>query len=395
MRGVLVLVTVFATAFVGEQWNLGAKFVPADILFLLVVLTGMPSLLAAGPTIRVWRRLAPGFLALTAAGMVAIALAGFPAWGVSQLAKNIMPLVVLAIVTGMAIRLPAVRQKAILAYLLTSCVVAVTSLAGSTLRAAGTFNNPNYAANFLIIGLIVLIRYPARKLLKMAIAVLYVAGCYRTGSFAVFPAVAAATAVYLWQRLSNLPVKLRAFVRIALVLMAVLSAAIALRSSVATNEEVDLGSGLSTSRLDRSGTTRFEIWRTGLRIIVRHPLGIGPAGLRNRPELRAKLPVSEMHNDVLDVLLASGPVGLLGEVLIVVAIWRFGRRDPLLRALLAGCIASGMFRQVWNFRHMWLAIGLLLAEAICQESDRRRASLSPETSRSSSVVPTSETGHRS
>lgn len=372
--GGLALMAIPGSAFIAHRWSLPNGFMPVDVILALLVVVGAPVLFRRGKSVLVFRQVGPGYWCLLGGGLVATLLAGAPSWGIVQLTRNILPILVLVIVTGVLAESRRARLLAVRLYLVTACVVAIGTFGGATGRSAGTFDNPNYAANFLVLGILLVFRSGTKRSIQGFLVVVFAAGCYRTGSFSVLPVIGTACIVLAWEHLRRFSRPIRFVSRLLMVAMLLVVGIAAFRVPIDSITSVDLGSGLNGQRLDRSSTTRFELWTVGFRIYGSNPLGVAPDGLAKRAALRAELPAGEMHNDLLDALVAEGPLGLLGELLIIMALWRFGRQSSYLHAVLAACITAGLFRQVWNFRHMWLVIAIVLADALAARGPARRTS---------------------
>jgi hypothetical protein len=253
------------------------------------------------------------------------------------------------------------RQDQILlarAYVLTGIfeVLVLAATAGGSVRAVGTFRNPNYPGHFLLCAMLLLVYVPWRRSIRLAILAVFAYGLLRTGSFSTLPFFAAVAGYWIWVRLGQFAGDARMLARgfstagvVAVVLL-----------SSSHIPIFDLGSGLTTSRFEKSSSGRYRLWSEGADIWRHHPLGIGPDGITNRGIAR-KVGKAEIHSDTLDTLVAGGPLALFGLLGMVVVIWRVAPPRSASRALLFGLIVDSVFRQTWNFRHMWLALAIAIA----------------------------------
>jgi hypothetical protein len=151
-----------------------------------------------------------------------------------------------------------------------------------------------------------------------------------------------------------------------LVLLGVVATAFA---SVEALSDFDYGGGLSSSRLERSYSERLEIWSDSLTLSLEYPFGIGPTKQIDGTSLRELVGAGEPHNDVLTMLLRGGPLALVGQGLVIFALWRLVPPATWGRAMIIFWLVTGLSRQTWNFRHFWL----LLPIAVLVEEARRVA----------------------
>ena len=191
----------------------------------------------------------------------------------------------------------------------------------------------------------------------------------RTGSFGAVSLVLASGAYFAFSLRSRIPVSYRAPLTLFLVCFVVVMAFLTLPGFLKSFDVSD-SSALTNARLAKSSATRYQLWSAGVESATEHPMGLG-FGVLGEPDstLRTSLGVGEFHNDVLDMLSGGGFIALAGAVIVLVAVWRVGIPAGPLRTLYVGVLVSSSTRQVWNFRHVWLAFGLLIA---VEGLDRRR-----------------------
>ncbi len=106
---------------------------------------------------------------------------------------------------------------------------------------------------------------------------------------------------------------------------------------------------------------RMEATATSLETLGRHPLfGTGPG---SHPGWTQGQPF-DAHLTPLNVAATLGLPALVGLLLVPVALWRARRRptDRALWGMLAGLALDGLAQDVEDFRHLWVAFGLVDGE---------------------------------
>jgi hypothetical protein len=106
---------------------------------------------------------------------------------------------------------------------------------------------------------------------------------------------------------------------------------------------------------------RLEATTTSFETLAEHPLvGTGPG---TSPGRRGERPF-DAHLTPLNVAATLGVPALLGLLLVPVALWRQRRRptDLALWGTLAGLALDGLAQDVEDFRHVWVALGLVDAD---------------------------------
>lgn len=339
-----------------------------DVLLLFILFIGWRGLLLRrSEASRLFRQIAPWLYVHVAGLLLGLWGVGLTSWGIAAIARNVLPVIVCIVLLGLLVHRPATQKLLVTTFAATGVFVALSVFVagGKGLRASGVFNNPNYAAHFMACAVLLVPLLKARPAVRYLIVTFLCAGIFRTGSFAAILILLAAFAAFAWQKVGEAPRSLRAILRVGVAVGVLGSAWIGW--SRLDGAEVDVGSGLSSTRLERSTSTRTKIWFDAIEIFQSHPLGIGPDGIRNRDFALAN-DAGEAHNDTLDTLVAGGIPAVVGMFAIVAVLWRTALRSARLRVALAGLIASSFTRQTWNFRHMWLFIALLLAIEITQRA---------------------------
>jgi hypothetical protein len=108
-------------------------------------------------------------------------------------------------------------------------------------------------------------------------------------------------------------------------------------------------------------SVRLQAATTAFATLRAHPLlGIGPG---SSPGRRVLMPF-DAHLTPLNVAASLGLPALFGLLLVPLALWRQRRRpsDLALWGMLAGLALDGLGQDVEDFRHLWVAFGLVDAE---------------------------------
>jgi len=128
-----------------------------------------------------------------------------------------------------------------------------------------------------------------------------------------------------------------------------------MRTTVAVVKEE--GKAIPTLRFTSTAETRVYIWQTGLQIIKEHPfLGVGPDALRLvstqyekiefiRTEGGRNCLIDKAHNEILDMAITRGILGLAAYLWIIILLFKFAYQRYLLikeenKILLVGVLAA-------------------------------------------------------
>ena len=263
----------------------------------------------------------------------------------------------------------------------------IAALAGTSARdgtrASLTFGDPNYAANYFVVSvfLVMAARVPRGMLARVAALLLLVTAVAFTGSnggiLALATGVGAGLSITIGRRRSGV-----------VVLTLIVTAAVA--ASVLTTRVVSFGDvqsaalGLgptgkdSIGRSDESTDSRKTILHEVLRLYREGPvLGRGPGSTKAALQQTGAPYVKEAHSDYTAVLAERGILGSFGLLLLVAVIAvratslvtrrlrpGFAEAVPAPAWLAAAMIAfavSAAFYEVLHFRHMWALLGLVAA----------------------------------
>jgi len=251
-------------------------------------------------------------------------------------------------------------------------------------RAALTFGDPNLAADYFLVGLLVLraAQVPRRRSLRLLCCAVVVVAIVLTGSNGGLTALVFAT-VGGW---------LFGLVRSGRAPAAVLVACLLAGAAVAAASTVDL-SGVAARARDsapvlrdsigreaESGGSRQTLVREGFSLWLSNdsPVGVGPGGTKAALQAEQAPYVKEAHDDYLAAVVERGLLGGVALVwlvaLVVVRARRIGRRDALrpefaavlprpelLGAAAGAVLLSALFYEVLHFRHVWALFGLIAA----------------------------------
>ena len=257
-------------------------------------------------------------------------------------------------------------------------------------RAAGLFNNANWAAFFQLLGFVPIMLVSPSKKVAMILGLLLLLTILATGSMGVTLAfitglVVAVTAVSLY---GHFDIILKFFIRLAIILSIIGGF---LLFFVNQNdhykkhfEHIVLG------RAERSSEGRFNLWQRGMNVFSDNNVflwGIGPDNFR---EIDGR--DKQLHNDVFAFAVERGLIGTLG--LLLFALVAAGRavymvliynrhHDPgrlivvvFLAAITAGLVVS-LTHQIFHFRELWVV--LAFQEAILFQIKASEGDLKPIT----------------
>lgn len=264
----------------------------------------------------------------------------------------------------------------------------VNALAGITARdgtrASLTLGDPNLAANYFVVSLLVLraARYPLATWLRWVCCALLVTAVVLTesngGAITLIVATTVGAVLGLYRRRGAAPAVVLACVLLItggtlastvsvsdLALRAQASTPL-LRDSIGRQAESD---GSRSTLLAES----IDLWRTdGL-------FGVGPSRTKETLDARQAAYVKEAHDDYAATLIERGVLGAFALVMLLAALAVRCRRlvvvptppefhgvlprVELLAAAVIGVLISAGFYEVLHFRHVWALFGLVAAAA--------------------------------
>jgi O-antigen ligase len=250
--------------------------------------------------------------------------------------------------------------------------VALLLLAEGDSRQSAFLSSANYAGHFVGAAWVVIASVWTRsRFVLSVVAGIFFFALLRTGSFGALAGIIG-LATYLifamWQPPSPL---LRVAWRAVLLLGIIGTAVVSLQAI--GQPDFDLGSGTNSERFDRAYSTRLDIWSNSIEVGTENPFGLGYAEQVDGVPLKERLGAGEPHNDLLTMLVRGGVLAALGEVLVILALWRMLPRASWSRALLVFWAVTAMSRQTWNFRHFWLCLAIVFLVEEAQRFARQRS----------------------
>ena len=298
-------------------------------------------------------------------------------WGVALANLASRPLLLR---TG--VRAIGVSGAAWAAVMLVGVLGGVPALSGVTARegsrASLTLGDPNLAANYFLVALLVLraAGYPRRAALRWPCCLVLLAAIFFTGSNGGALTLLLATAVGAVLRLARTR-GVGPAIALALVLGAGAGAAVSVvdLDAVALRAQTSIPALRdSIGRQSESSSSRDALAAEGARLWWREGLvGVGPG--RTKAELtRLQAPyVKEAHDDYLAAFLERGVIGGGGILLLVGALLVRAQRvavrplsaayaeilprPELLAAAVVAVLASASLYEVLHFRHAWALFG--------------------------------------
>lgn len=381
----------------------------ADVFLVAVVALGVLRVSRDNLEVRLPYGLGAGLMMF--GGIVATMLANAPWTSTVVIAQDLLLLLwacalalgardvtlVAAIVRAWCLVAPAYATVMVVAYIGgLSAVAGVTADNGA--RAAYTFPDPNLAANWLVVSLLVMVACQRPRdagFRAVAIAIMLVALVF-TGSNGgmVTLAVGVICAVALHSyRMRGLLAGIRVLAVASLFAFGTGVYVVPHVDMTALRENASASVPLlrdSIGRTDESSSTREELVSEGIGLwLSSDGTGFGPA--RTKATLtRIQSPYSkEAHNDYLATLLERGPLGVVGLILFIGAVGtrctRLARgtlppayaavvpRAWILAAVAPVFAVSGVFYEVLHFRHLWTWLGLVAALELVATHPRPKA----------------------
>lgn len=295
------------------------------------------------------------------ASVVGLAGVGFTGWAVEALAVDLF------LVAGFL----ALRRTVVCSALLTriamglivaqSLAVALLLISEGGVRASGPYINPNVPAHILALVAVLASTAPTGRLtsrLRYVVVIVAVLAILRTGSMTAL-LMLAAVVVYLAIS-ARVMRKLFGMAAVPLataaVIVAVLVSVNPVREAL-TVEDLSSVSALTDERLDRSSTTRLDIWSDSFAALRTNPLGVGPYGIPSRGIADGL----EAHSDLVAIVVERGPLGATALLLIASGWWSRGVPAGPMRCCLVALLVGGVFRETLHFRHVWIVLALAVA----------------------------------
>jgi O-Antigen ligase len=252
---------------------------------------------------------------------------------------------------------------------------------GNGLRAAITFGDPNLAASYFVLSILLVSAtdFPRRRSARaIAYLVLFVA-VVQTGSNGGFVSLMAAVLVSGGIRLFRRRGAAAVAVAICGVLVVIGAMAIVHPSRVAVRARTSSAVWIrdSVGRYAESVGDRQQLLHETLDLIPSSGvIGLGPASTKAALAAVQAPFVKEAHDDYLATLVERGVIGVAGLALLIGSVATRSRgvlgglkedvaaavpRPEALVGALAGLAVAASFYGVLHFRHLWALLGLLAA----------------------------------
>ena len=235
-----------------------------------------------------------------------------------------------------------------------------------TIRAQGTFENPNMAATYLGISFFLVFQpfFKMDMLLKLGFVLLITGGVFATKSMGTT----------LGLVISSLVTFTLYWVHVGVMKKVKLAFAVLVFWSITTLILPQLMEVPNFwDRSEGSSEGRYLIWKAGFESFINNPLGIaiGPGGFAET----ARDIQDEIHSDYLSFLVERGIIGfiglfaLLGTVVSMLMHCIRNRRSEEellwavgLCAMFLFILVNALTHEVMHFRHVWFAFALIAAE---------------------------------
>lgn len=350
---------VVASALHRAPFILPAGLLFADLMIGVVLVLSVGDLVRRLSFDRHYRTVVIGLWLMVLGYMLGMSFGGVSVTSLSILAREALPPVVFLGVVARLTNRRTLSSIPATAMVLMAVVVSALLIAdsGADIRGSATFRNPNYAGHYLAVALVCLLIVAWRPAIRVAVAIVLALGILATGSFGAIAAVLAAVAYRLVCVGRSRGVHEQALLRLVAVSALV---GVGWFGVVGISDSTfNAGSGLDSTRLDRSSSTRFDLWQRTIDEWSKRPVGIGFARSANGQPIEVVLGFSEPHSNFLSALLNGGVLSAIGLLVISIGVWRLLPPASWSRMLFVAFTVSGIFRQTWNFRHAWLALAIV------------------------------------
>jgi O-antigen ligase len=252
-------------------------------------------------------------------------------------------------------------------------------LAGDTVRAAGSFANPNMFGNYLVISFFLALALAAtgKPFMWPALPVLLLGIMSTASNGSMLSFTAGATVTGLMYCLHLTP---RQRAAAAGVILLGGAAVVVVLGGWWESVQQHALTQMSESRGEIGGAAmkgfdeRFPLWLDAIESIRQTPTGVGPANFNRKGGLVSG-DFHAAHNEYLGMLAERGPVGLVGWLGILLGTGMLVRRlagraaegRPLavqpLYGLIGAIAAHAGVVELFHFRHVWMALAIVAAAA--------------------------------
>lgn len=271
--------------------------------------------------------------------------------------------------------------------LLAALATGNNGLAGVTdrtgVRASLTFGDPNYAANYFFIALMIVMatRMPRRRSIRIIVYAFLLAALASTGSngglLALSVGVAVIVVFYVARRWGTVPLLATLCVGGAIGLLGL----VAVQNLPIEQWAKDSGQPLLRDSIGRSSQSAQErAWLVSETIGLYEqgaPWGLGPDS--TKPLLQTQLApyAYQTHDDYIEAIVERGIIGAFGLILLIASVgtrtWAvatkplapafaqlFPSQSPLFGTV-AGLAVSAFYYQILHFRHVWTLFAVIAA----------------------------------
>lgn len=361
-----------AAAVVGSMLlapTFGPNIAAVDVVLavaIAVACTGGPR----SPARRLLLACVPAFWLILLGSMMGLFGVGLTTWAIDTLVRDAFSFAIFFAVFELARRSRRVTATGLVAVAVAVSVLALIILAtGSTYRPAGTFANPNYAGHFLALGAaLTFLTSRAPTFVRIGMVGVVGLAVASTGSFGSASMLLAGASYFMYSRVRY---DRRFGVRLAFALLLLVLAGTMWKAfNAADSSEFALGPSINSYRLQNTTNVREGLWRGALELVPRHPLGVGPYGIKTRELLGRDV---EVHNELLAYLVERSVVGLAGLLALFTVLWRRARQGGVARLLIVMFMVGGVFRETLHFRHAWIFLGLAFAYDTLNASEHAEA----------------------
>ena len=346
-----------------------------DIVIAAICLVSLLSMAMVGsPATRAGAKALPWLWLILVGSFLGMASIGITGWGLADLVRTNFAVLAFFCIW----HLMYVAQLERYAIWGTAIGLGITSLAllvqPFRYRGKAFFEHPNYAGHYCVMAAFLLF-FAGKRWYFHALAAFGLAmAIWQTGSFGAIAMSLSMLAVVLVRSLTrNTAVLAVGLIFVAIVSLFLLSPG---GDSVSVgNGTWQINSSISSTRLDKSQGSRFQLWGDAWNAFAKEPLGVGPDGVHQRQIAILNGHPLEIHNDALGYLVERGVLGLIGFIGLWVVIWRAARKGGLARMFIVGALVQGMFRETFHYRHMWLIIAVaFVIDSRRQQADEEAAS---------------------
>ncbi len=220
--------------------------------------------------------------------------------------------------------------------------------------------HPNMTGSFSAIMSVAVLMASRRRVTMILAVALGLAGVFGSQSFGAAAALAVGIVGFAVRSFR----RTRPDLRPLFVAAVPLTLAVAAMGATVAFEAVKVDRG--DEILDETSEGRFQIWSDALAAWQDRPQGLGPGGLRARGEAR-----DEAHNDLLGFAVERSLIGLTGLVGFWVILWRSGNAGLGTHTVMFAVLVGGLTHETVHYRHIWVAIAVILVADGTADGSRR------------------------